>query len=307
MVIIQSNQRISKLLVETGAYSDLNEPVILTSGELGIFYVSTQKLCQDGGEFEEYGDDSYAMIQHALNMREEHPTFKEVIDILAEKVEELSDLEDCFISGGQRRDWLFSGPVANKLSLPHVSLYKDGKVEVIDGGGIIEPESLEGMYGIHIVDLITEGSSVYRMEDDVEKGWVPMLRQKGAHIDNLLAVVTRQQGGEEMLAKKGVLVHPFVAIDQDFLNKHSTNAEESIEYSKDKEAPTRWSKKYLREHGALDLIGDFNPKAKKEKRTKAFLERYGSVLKEAGKLDELKQAVNEKYAGSIDKDLMMTL
>ncbi len=70
---MESNKRISELLVETGAYTDLDKPVILTSGELGIYYVNTEKLCQDSGKFKEHGDNSQAMIQHALEMIEEGP------------------------------------------------------------------------------------------------------------------------------------------------------------------------------------------------------------------------------------------
>ena len=86
-----------------------------------IYYVNAEKLCQDGGKFKEYGEDSGAMIQHAVKMMEEHPTFEEVIDILVEKVKEV---KGDTISGGQRRDWIFSGPVAAKLDMPHISLYK---------------------------------------------------------------------------------------------------------------------------------------------------------------------------------------
>ena len=127
-----SDPRISELLVETGAYRDLDKPVILASGQLGIFYINTEKLCQDGGEFERYGDDSRAMMNHAIRMMGEHPSFEEVIDVLAENASRLlPKVGHRRISGGQRRDWIFSGPVANKLSLPHLSIYKDGRIEEV--------------------------------------------------------------------------------------------------------------------------------------------------------------------------------
>ncbi len=53
---MESHPRISELLVETGAYSDLSDPVILTSGQLGIYYINTEKLVQDDGEWKEFGE-----------------------------------------------------------------------------------------------------------------------------------------------------------------------------------------------------------------------------------------------------------
>ena len=98
---MKNNERISELLVETGAFTDLEKPVILASGDLGIYFINTEKLCQDGGKFKEYGNNSQAMVKHSLNMMEEHPTFKEVIDILAERAYQALDETtlDCTISG----------------------------------------------------------------------------------------------------------------------------------------------------------------------------------------------------------------
>ena len=70
-----SHPRLSQLLVETKAFRDLEKPVILASGDLGIYYINTEKLVQDGGEFEKYGESSLAMIMHAIRMTEIHPTF----------------------------------------------------------------------------------------------------------------------------------------------------------------------------------------------------------------------------------------
>jgi len=299
---MENNKRISELLVETKAYTDLDQPVILTSGALGIYYINTEKLCQDGGEFEKYGEKSGEMIQHAVRMMKEHPTFEEVIDILAEKVKEVG--ADT-ISGGQRRDWIFSGPVAAKLDMPHVSLYKDGKVELVAAGKgkaadvqSADSYSLDCQNVVHIVDLITEASSCYRKEGDKEKGWIPMLRKEGAYIKDLLAVVTRLQGGEERLASAGVKVTPFVAIDEDFLRIYSKDPERALAYQADPEA---WSRNYLRENGALALLPAFNPEGGKLDRAKKFLDRYRSVLCTTGKIHELDRAVHDKYGKHLEE------
>lgn len=313
---MESHPRISELLVASKGFNSLKEPVIFTGGELGAYYVNTEKLCLDGGKFEEYGDDSKAMIEHAVRMMDEHPTFREVIDILSEKAETLlrRDYQGLTaISGGQRRDWIFSGPVAHQLQVPHISLYKQegntpDKVEVVYPGGKVRDYSFGRFYNphfvVHAVDLITEGSSVYRTEggigseDGIEKGWVPMIRQKGGEVRDLIAVVTRNQGGEEMLASRRVKVHPFVAIDEAFLKEHSPNAERDIAYLRN---PRKWSEDYLREHGALLFVDHFNPDPENSKFSRAlkFLDRYQEFLARVGEFGGLLEAIKRTYGAPL--------
>jgi len=294
---MESHPRISELLVETGAFTDLDEPVILTSGELGIYYVNTEKLLQDGGEWKNYGENSRTMIDHAIRMTKEHPTFGEVIDILAEKAKIIIDsskkADSYTISGGQRRDWIFSGPVAKKLNLSHISIYKDGKIQVLPfntgrGESPISGNTLD----LHIADLLTEASSCYTQENGEEKGWVPCLRKEGIKINDLMTVVTRLQGGEERLAGIKVTTHPFVATDKDFLRQHSKNPDKALAYNQN---PTTWSRDYLQHNGALALIKTFDPEAGKLDRARKFLDRYGDVLAKANKWEELDREVSKKY------------
>lgn len=297
-----NHPRISQLLVETSAYRDLASPVILTSGELGIYYINAEKLAQDSGEFEKYGENSQAMIAHAIKMAEVHPTFGEVIDILTEDAKILiPDLhkEGYGISGGQRRDWLFSGPVAHRLGIPHISLYKDEKIEIVaPGGETYSKDDLEGRrFGaLQFVDLLTEASSCYRIEEGNLRGWIPMLRRNHFPVNSLVAVVTRLQGGEERLRQQKVNVEAKVAIDQNFLKEYSKQPEIAVEYNQN---PTLWSQNYLRQNGALALVDAFNPKGGKLDRAKKFLTRYKGVLEEAGKLGELDLALRIKYGAHL--------
>lgn len=300
---MESHPRISELLVETGAYQDLDKPVILTSGELGIYYIKTEKLVQDGGQFKEYGDDSRRMIMHAMRMMQKHPTFKGVIDILTEKARELLSgvgMTASVICGGQRRDWLFSGPVAKNLGAHHLSLYKQekgepDKIELLVNDFVLPPRKLQGYKGIHIADLLTVGSSCYRVEDDVEKGWIPMARSLKLDIGYYIAVVTRLQKGEEMLKGLGVEPHTYVAIDEEFLQQHSKQPERAIEYCKNRENIRPWNEAYLKENGALALLPFFDPGGKELDRAGKFLKLYGGFLKETGKMKELEQAVQDTY------------
>jgi orotate phosphoribosyltransferase len=301
-----NDKRVCELLVETGAFKDLEQPVILTSGELGIYYINAEKLCMDGGKFNDFGDDSEAMSKHAFNMMKEHPGFDEVISALAGKAGEL--LENgkgsyAAISGGQRRDWIFSCPVAEKLNVPHLSLYKQvkgqpDKIELLIaseklGDGPIE---IKDFNIVHIVDMITEGSSIYRIEEGKEMGWVPMIRDRSSNgsdsIKNVLAVVSRNQGGEKTLSKQGINVNSLVSIDNEFLNGNSRYAERDIEYLRD---PKGWSESFLYNNSIDCLVQFFDPKGGKIDRAKKFLVRYNDYMKKIGASEELSKKVNTEY------------
>jgi orotate phosphoribosyltransferase len=285
-----NNPVISEKLASTDGYRDLHEPVILASGQLGIYFVNTEKILGDDDKWKDHGADAEGMARHVRELYQDtEGPFKPVIDELAARVGELlpTDTEYQAISGGQRRDWPFAAAVAEALDLEFIALYKqeDGeedRVEVIGTDGTVStPDLLEGYGVVHLVDLITEGSSVYRDEAGGPKGWVQMLRDKRVEGDYLdvVAVVTRLQGGEERLAAYDVNVHPQVAIDDDFLGEHSEDrfADRNIAYRTD---PDKWTRDYLAENGALALASTFSPTDGKIPRAKRFLERYGDHLKD---------------------------
>lgn len=296
---MKSNQLVSEMLISTRAHEDLKRPVVFTSGDIGIYYVHTENLLRDGEKWKEHGGSSKAMINHAINRMHES-AFGDVINILTEKVRKLSCPEGAgisAISGGQRRDWIFSGPVAKQLHWPHISLYKNGEIELLLPEGYVESSpNLKGMHAIHILDLLRAGESCYSIEGDREKGWIPYLRQEGVEIKNLITVVTRLEGGEQRLNNQGITVNSLAAINEDFLRNNSENKEIAIAYIRD---PREWSEDYLRKNGALEFISIFNPETGDIVRAKKFLERYRGVLEESGRLGELDKAVQEKYSKSL--------
>ncbi len=303
---MESHKRLAELLVETGAFEDLKSPVILASGKLGIYYVKAQNLVQDGGEFKNHGDNSKAMVNHAVAMTQQHPTFKEVIEILAQETDRYfteSNLE--WVSGGQRRDWLFSGPIARELSRAHVSIYKDGKIEVISPKGNEvwkhEPDdqSLRSIKVVHVADLLTAGSSCYRKQEDKEEGWIPEIRRRGGTIKDLMTVITRLQGGEENLKAQGVDVHSFVTINHDFLRAHSQNPE-ALKYFQN---PDGWGGAYVSKNGALGFLPDFNPEGGRLDKAKAFLGVYGGLLRQTGGFQKLDDACRGEYKMGVDEIL----
>lgn len=296
----ENNPVIARHLKRTGGFRDV-APTLLASGEIGIYYCNTEKLVEDAGEFNNYGDDSQAMIRHAVGMMAKNPNFMEVISILAANSAQLLDGKtNAVISGGQRRDWLFSGPVAHVLGVPHVSLYKQNsgqadRVEVLGPDGkIMHDYSIAGTDALHIVDLITEGSSCLS-EDVPPQGWIPMLRARGAKVSDLYAVVSRLQGGEERLGGVGVQVHSEVAIDSAYLREHSQNPE-AAEYFAN---PENWSREFLARDGAVPFVKFFDPSGGKTDRARKFMERYGRHLSQIGKFDELASLVQKNYRRTV--------
>jgi hypothetical protein len=227
----EKTEWMSELLFEMGGFEDLDLPTLLAGGDAGLYYVHTERLMGDGGRYKEYQDNSQELIQHTKRMMFENPAFGEIIGFLTNETLCLfpnGEVDDnCVISGGQTRDWVFSGPVAARLDIPHVSLYKqeDGKedkIEVVLPGGEIDKDfNLEGKYSIHIVDLITEGSSIYREIDGIKKGWIPMLKNQDVEVKDLVSVVDRMQGGPQNLEAQRVKAHSFIKINEKFLRKYS--------------------------------------------------------------------------------------
>jgi len=314
-MIKKVNERIGKHLADSGSFSDKVPPVLGASGQILVFYLNTEKLSRDDGKFKKYGADSSAMALHAQNMAIQYPYFQEVIEVLLSRIkpivyQKFRKHRSVAISGGQTRDWIFSCPVAMQLGLPHASLYKPSeenpdRIELLDRDGKVkdrEVHAFPGTYIIHIVDLITEAASCY---DGQEGGWIPRLRNKGAEIDNLFAVVDRDQRGDEGLTgperldKIGVNVASCVKIGPEFLQANSTQPEVALAYIRD---PNAWAKEYLQENGALAFISFFDPKGDVVK-AQRFMDRYRGTLQEAGKLQEFEQKLQDTYGKPLDQIL----
>jgi orotate phosphoribosyltransferase len=285
-----SNRRVSEILVESGAYKDLDVPVILTSGLIGIYYINTEKVLRDGGEWErvikQSPGDSIPVIWHAIRRMQAEPTFGELIDILAT---ECKNNEPKAVSGGERRDWLFSGPVAHRLGIPHLSLFKDGNKSQL----ILETPLPNNTSVVHVSDLLTAGSSAYDPRYDPPRGWIPQIRSLGLRVSDLHVVVTRYQGGEEALRSAGVDAHPLVGINKEFLTEHSRYPQRALDYLE--HGALDWGCGYIVNKGIDVFVDAFSPeKTAKDARAKKFLQVYRTALM-MGRGEELAEKVREKY------------
>ena len=193
------------------------QPFWYTSGKLGPFYINTQFLYGSeaaanallktieeacAGEKLAFYDKVWADISAQL---ESCPIFSQLIDLLTEEARKM-DVD--FISGGERRDFFFSMPVAKKLGLGHLSIFKDLSCVYTDANGVsMDPAeaNLAGKKSVHVADLMTVASSYIR-------AWIPAVEALGAKIAYSLAVVDRDQGGSEILEKAGCPLTTLVTI-----------------------------------------------------------------------------------------------
>lgn len=193
------------------------QPFWYTSGKLGPFYINTQFLYGSeaaansllktieeacAGDKLKFYDKVWADISAQL---ESCPIFSQLIDLLTEEAKKM-DVD--FISGGERRDFFFSMPVAKKLGMGHLSIFKDLSCVYTDANGVsMDPAkaNLAGKKSVHIADLITVASSYIR-------AWIPAVEALGAKIAYSLAVVDRDQGGTEILANAGCPLTTLITI-----------------------------------------------------------------------------------------------
>lgn len=193
------------------------QPFWYTSGKLGPFYINTQFLYGSeaaanallktieeacAGDKMAFYDKVWADISAQL---ESCPIFSQLIDLL---VEEAKKMDVDFVSGGERRDFFFSMPVAKKLGMGHLSIFKDLSCVYTDANGVsMDPAeaNLAGKKSVHIADLITVASSYIR-------AWIPAVEALGAKIAYSLAVVDRDQGGSEILEKAGCPLTTLITI-----------------------------------------------------------------------------------------------
>ena len=140
----------------------------------------------------------------------ENEIYKNVIDEMIEFIKENIDINEIdYISGGERRDWFFSNIIANKLSKPHITIYKDLDLVVNDSTfeTEINTSNVAGAKILHIADLITEASSYIR-------AWIPAIESLNAKIVWSTVVVDRMQGGCEKLEAQNVKSLSIINIDE---------------------------------------------------------------------------------------------
>ncbi|SCW28140.1 Orotate phosphoribosyltransferase [Ruminococcaceae bacterium YRB3002] len=202
-----------------------DQPFWYTSGKLGPFYINTHFLLHD----EEIANGVLAHIERCIaedkitapkeifgvlyGLYHVSPSYKNVIDSI---VETAKKYKFDIVSGGERRDFIFSMVPAYILGKAHLTIYKDSTAvystsdyhETLNASEVI----LKGKTSLHIADLITEASSY-------ERAWVPVLKVQEVEITDTIAVVDRHQGGEAVLKGLGIKMDTLAGIDKDLFDQ----------------------------------------------------------------------------------------
>ncbi len=302
---------IGKRLIETGAFSEPRPPVIVTSGtSLTPIFINAEKA---GGDpniskfLSEHETDGPAIAAHAIDLMYQDEGFYEIIGRLSEKAFCLFEKSEHrgkrrAVSGGMRRDLIFSAPVANMLGVPHITLYKQevghprerDRAETIHVDGEVTSVLQGGFYVVHVADLLTKGSSVADTDEMSGRrvGWAPMLRDLDCIIEHVIAVVDRQQGAGENLGRDGLLAHAAVVIDREFLSRNAKDGETAAAYVENERG---WTESYLQKNGIDVLVPYFKPGNPKLDRGIKFLGEYDGFLKKEGLDEGLEMAVKDRY------------
>lgn len=116
--------------------------------------------------------------------------FQNIIETLEAEIRK-SFSEGSFeaISGGERRDWLFSIPLAKKMGIKHIYLFKNRDFYCAE-------DVAEGEKSVHVADLINNAASYF-------DAWIPALVKHGLSCPAAIAINSRGHNGVNRLKANG--------------------------------------------------------------------------------------------------------
>lgn len=218
------------------------------------------------------------LIMHAY---ESSAVYKQIVDAFVRLIEEKFPADTYhFISGGERRDWLFSIPLARQLGKTHVFLFKDKQV-------FMEQPVAKGAEGLHIADLINNAASYFDM-------WLPALKEAGLNCHATACIVSRGPG-EKKLEEQKVRVAPLIRIDLAFFEQSCVqgliNQSTLDEIACHFRSPKEWAEKYL--IGNAELFDVAHADKKSFERMQSFFAQDPWALREkhAGFFSSMAQAI----------------
>ncbi len=220
------DKELIQLLFKTNAFhaAPENQPFWYTSGKLGPYFVNVEYLYgseKDAQDLlktideillnESKEDLPYLLCEKIMEHYDTNKIFKTVIDKLVQYIQDnfQTNLID-YISGGERRDWFFSIPVAYLLGKPHITIFKD-LTTIASTSDFEESTTIDFVIGkrvLHVADILNAGSSF-------ERAWVPAINKLGSKINWALFVVDRNQHGEDNLTNLGVQAYSLMQISSE--------------------------------------------------------------------------------------------
>lgn len=258
--------RLLQRLIETEAIRVRRDPQDLpfwyTSGRPGPFYINVENLVGPSvGDIlnritamlttDVDGTARSAAIWSTINSEVERDTrYQEVMTLLTDFYRTLDINIPTVISGGERRDWFFSIPLARALKLPHLFLFKDGGQHLVDADGRPGGDMRRGTRVLHVSDIVNTSASYFRY-------WLPTLHRLEAVCDETLTVAVRATEGVNKLEDAGVRVLTPVHFEATVLRQAAQLGLIS-EFSRDEillyfDSPKQWTRQLLHESGAIIL------------------------------------------------------
>jgi hypothetical protein len=259
-----SDNAMIKLVIESGALSvwdrDKGPVYWYAAGTPGPFYLNTEQMV--GRELAAELLDKITKIIESCNdpatrskqvetlilaAYESKTVYRAIISALVAKAKEVfPERSFMVISGGERRDWLFSIPFAKSLGLRHLYLFKD-QSQFCKGG--LE----KGARVLHVADLINNAASYF-------DNWLPILSRSEAICAGTVAINTRGTAGLNRLQEAGFTVATLNHVDVNFFDDclrqglidQSTRDEIALFFRSNKE----WASRYLMDRADLfDVTG----------------------------------------------------
>jgi orotate phosphoribosyltransferase len=179
------------------------------------------------------------------------------------------------ISGGERRDWFFSIPIAKKLKIPHIYLFKSGVYHVTDHKGNSIPLEISGHKVLHVADIINQASSYLNR-------WIPILKRVGVDFTETLSVTVRSQEGIDKLKEYSIsVISPLVVDIRLFKEAYNLSLINEFSYNEIMQfydSPREWTRQYIAE-SSINNYPKLYPDKIKEARIQSFLKNDPYHLK----------------------------
>lgn len=238
---------------------EADSPFWLTSGKIGAYFINAEFLygsAEESKKLLELIDESLQdhntlpkkVFEKVLNQYNTNEIYINTINSLIKKIKENINLDEVdYISGGERRDWVFSNIVAYILNKPHITVFKDLSLLVSnsDFSKTEEISSLNGKNCLHISDLITEAASYVNL-------WIPAIEKISGKIKWTATIVDRMQGGSDRLYNNNIDTYPLIKVNKDLfktaLKKGNITNEQYEMIDAYMDNPYETMREFLKEH-----------------------------------------------------------
>lgn len=218
--MIYTQADIFQLIHDTRAVSIWNHetgPVFWYAANVpGPFYVNTEKVI--GGALSDHllreitaivagTIDAQAraeqLNQLILDAFKTNPSWQKLIATMVHRAQgEFAPGSYQIISGGERRDWIFSIPLAHVCDVPHLFLFKNNTI-------YCEKHLHAGQVALHVSDLINNAASYFDL-------WQPALTKAAIPCAGNLCVNIRGDVGLRRLKDAGQKTLSLMTVDTDY-------------------------------------------------------------------------------------------